>query len=375
VHRVGLGLVDEHERPLRLRGVNLGGWLLWEGWIWGAPINLLHFGGQGESAIQDRLAQAAGSEALCRFRDAVRDRFITEADIAAIEAAGFNVVRVPLNHRDFAYPGSPGWELLDRLLGWCEAHHVYAVLDLHSAPGGQTRYFISDPEPTLLWDSPSAQERTIALWRALADRYRGRAIVAGYDLLNEPAPRHAADLVNLDRRIAAAIREVDPHHLLIVEGSDSARDFSMFESPLDDNQIYSFHIYTWFGDDRARRLRTYAKVAEAQGVPLWAGEFGENTLTMLSSTLDMFDEERPPLVGWSFWTWKRAEVSRWPALSGIALPPGWQSLIGWAVNDSGSRPPRDDAQRSLDAFLDAADAPRVSSDPGLLETLSAHARR
>jgi hypothetical protein len=358
-----------------LRGTSLGGWLVWEGWIWGAPLRLAHLWGQSQSAIEERLSEAAGADALCRFREAVRDRFVTEADIAAIADAGFNVVRVPLNHRDFACEGSPGWAVLDRLLGWCEAHRVYAVLDLHSAPGGQTRAFTADPEPGLLWDSSEAKDRTVALWGALALRYKGRAIVAGYDLLNEPTPPKGSDLVDLDRRIVAAIRTVDANHMLIVEGADYARDFSMFRAPLDDNQIYSFHIYTWFGDDRADRLRGYAKVAAAQRVPMWCGEFGENTLTMLKTTLDQFDAQAPALVGWSFWTWKRALRGRWATLHGIPLPAAWTSLIAWAVDNDGAMPTPEDARRSMAEFLDAAAFPRLVSDPLLGEELRRHARR
>ena len=140
----------------------------------GARLSLLHFAAQSQSAIEARLAEAAGTEATCRFRQGVRDRFVTEQDVAAIAAEGFNVVRVPLNHRDFACPSAPGWAVVDRLLHWCEAHHVYVVLELHSAPGGQTRFFISDPEAVLLWDSDEAKDRTVAVWRAIAARYAGQ---------------------------------------------------------------------------------------------------------------------------------------------------------------------------------------------------------
>ncbi len=375
VHRVGLGVLDENGRPLALRGVNLGGWLLWEGWIWGADLSVFHFDGQSQSAIEERFAQAAGADALCRFRAEERERFVGEDDIAAIAAAGFNVVRVPLNHRDFACDASPGWAVLDRLLAWCEAHHVYAVLEMHSAPGGQTRYFISDPEPVLLWDSPEAKDRTVRVWRALARRYAGRAVVAGYDLLGEPMPPRDADLVDLDRRIVAAIREVDPGHMLVVEGTDYARDFSMFAAPLDDNQVYSFHMYTWFFDDRASRFRHYASLASSQGVPMWCGEFGENTLSMLRSTLDQFDAQSPALAGWSFWTWKRTSQSGWATLHGIELPPAWKRLVSWAVDDTGSQPGVDESRRALDDFLDAAAYSRLTTGTALLETLSEHARR
>jgi aryl-phospho-beta-D-glucosidase BglC (GH1 family) len=374
VHRQGLVVLDESGRPLKLRGVDLGGWLLWEGWIWGGDLSLFHFWGQSQSSIEERLAEAAGVEEACRFRQDVRDRFITEADIAAIAEEGFNVVRVPLNHRDFACHGAPGWAVVDRLLGWCEAHHVYAVLELHSAPGGQTKFFISDPEETLLWDSDEAKERTVAVWRAIAKRYAGRAIVAGYDLLGEPMPPRGEDLVSLYRRIAAGIRGVDPHHMLIVEGTDYARDFSMLTAPLDDNQIYSFHMYTWFGDDRRDRIAGYANVAAAQGVPMWCGEFGENTLPMIESTLDLFQAQVPALAGWSYWTWKRTAKSNWATLHGIVLPESWQRLIAWAVDNDGSRPTPEEARRAMAEFIDATAFQRLTSEPALVEALSLHAR-
>jgi hypothetical protein len=37
--------------------------------------------------------------------------------------------------------------------------------------------------------------------------------------------------------------------LISIEGNKLATDFSMFAQPLDVNMAYSFHIYTWFGDD------------------------------------------------------------------------------------------------------------------------------
>ena len=73
---------------------------------------------------------------------------------------------------------------------------VFAVCysDLHGAPGGQTGANIDDSErdlPELFTDRRNA-ERTVALWRLLAERYKDEWIVAGYDLLNEPRPTGSA---------------------------------------------------------------------------------------------------------------------------------------------------------------------------------------
>jgi hypothetical protein len=177
VHADGTLIRDEQNRPLHLRGVNLGGWLSWEGWIFGG-------GFESQTTILGRLGSLVGPETAGAFRDAVHARFIAEPDIARIAAMGFNVVRVPLNCRlleDDARPDAykeAGWQVLDRLLGWCEAHRVYAVLDLHSAPGGQSKLFMADPadpaKGAVLWSDEACQARTVALYEDPA------GLVSGY---------------------------------------------------------------------------------------------------------------------------------------------------------------------------------------------------
>ena len=119
-----------------------------------------------------------------------------------------------------------GWVYLDRLLEWCTRHDVYVVLDLHSAPGGQSDIFVADPDEKKLWQSEENEERTVALWRAIAARYKDEKIVAGYDLLNEPGFPNPAELIELYLRIITAIREVDPYHMVIIEGNNLTTDFS-----------------------------------------------------------------------------------------------------------------------------------------------------
>jgi len=107
---------------------------------------------------------------------------------------GYNSVRIPLNWRVFmeAEPGllwkEDGFRLLDRCIDWCEEYKLYAFLDLHGAPGGQTGANIDDSVdnvPRLFIDSDS-WFKGIKLWERIAERYKDRWIVAGYDLLNEP---------------------------------------------------------------------------------------------------------------------------------------------------------------------------------------------
>lgn len=373
VHQDGASLMDENGKPLALRGVNLGGWLLWEGWIWGADLNIFKLDGQSQTRLLEKMASIIGKEETEQFAQEVFDSFITERDIAAIAEMGFNSVRVPLNHRAFE-SGGKGFEYLDRLLRWCEQHQVYVVLDLHAAPGGQSRLFTADPDGQLLWKSAEQRERTATLWKGIAQRYASRSIVAGYDLLNEPVPPSGRALVDLYRQIISSIREVDPNHLLILEGANFAKDFSMFTAPMDANQAYSFHFYSWFGEDPKKALKPWVAIANQHRVPLWAGEFGENATKEVIRTLDVFDAQTPALAGWSFWTWKKARNGS-PALNEIPVSTQWRKFVNWAVNGRGRAPTPPELRAAKAEFIRAFTLETTIGSSDTREALAAHSKR
>ncbi len=346
LHQQGAKIVDGHGKEVKLRGVNLGGWLLWEGWIFGKGVLT------SETTILARLTEVVGKRAAQQFQRDVHDNFITEADIEKIAQAGFNVVRVPLNHRLFQ--DGAAWKLLDRLLAWCEKHKVYVILDLHAVPGGQSRLGMADPGDArhLVWGAEENQQQTAAVWKLIAARYRQRQIVAGYDLINEPAPPSGKALVSLYQRIITAIRAEDPDHLIILEGDEFSTDFSMFAKPLCENQAFSFHMYTWFGDDRKKSMAAYQALAQRQNTPLWVGEFGENSREMIRTTVEMY-ERCPEINGWVFWTWKKAP-NTFPGLVTIKMPGDWRVVMEWVGSlFGGSKPDPAKARAGMREFLEA----------------------
>ena len=363
VHRDGDRIVDGNGRPLELRGVNLGGWLLWEPWMWGGHLLA------SESKLSSRLESVVGPAEMGKFRQQVYDNFITEADIQRISSLGFNVVRVPMNHSIFEN-GAPGWQVLDRLLTWAERYNVYVILDLHSAPGGQAKIFTADSESGALWDSPENQSQTVALWKAIAARYKDRRMIAGYDLLNEPAPQSGSQLADLDRKIIGAIREVDPSHMVILEGAKYASDFSMFPEPLTANQAYSFHMYTKKQDDRSEKLAGYRQISKTQNVPLWCGEFGENTYEMVDSTVALFHNPDNDVRGWAFWTWKRGTTPN-PTLMTIDLPAQWKHVV---ERDSSplalGKPMRQETLEAMQEFIQAIRLDHTRPDEKMISTLT-----
>ena len=368
VHRNGNRIVDGEGRPLKLRGVNLGGWLLWEPWMWGGHLLA------SESKLSERLESAVGQAEMARFRQEVYENYITEADIQKIASLGFNVVRVPINHTIFEN-GAPGWQILDRLLSWADRYHVYVVLDLHSAPGGQAKIFTANPEANLLWDSSNNQSRTLSLWKSIAERYRDRRILAGYDILNEPDPRSGSQLTDIDRRIVTAIREVDPSHMIIVEGAKFASDFSMFSELLTQNQIYSFHMYAKKEDNRSERMSGFRRLSKDQNVPIWCGEFGENKPEIIASTLALLDDPNNNVAGWAFWTWKRGPTAN-PTLVTIDLPPQWRHVV---ERDSSplalGKPGRAQTLVGMHQFVQAIRLDHARVDPRMVSILTSHLRR
>jgi endoglucanase len=336
VSRNGQTITDSTNKVIQLKGVNLGGWLLWEGWIWGGGFTK-------ESEIKNNLTKIAGENEVKQFHADVYRNFINENDIKAISELGLNVVRIPFNHRlfDSTYSTVNGWQIMDSLLYWCEKHHVYAVLDMHGAPGGQSGLFIADPVRPNLWKSQVWKQQTINLWMRIASRYKDKKIVAGYDLLNEPIPPKNQDLNELYNEIVKAIRSVDMNHMLIIEGSNFAKEFSFFTKLPDNNMMFSFHIYTWFGGEPKEKLLEFAKLRERLDVPVWCGEWGENNYDVLQKTLDAFALPVNGFSGWCFWTWKKVP-NNYAALNAINVTTSWRDVITWCGQPSVKKMPGHD---------------------------------
>lgn len=371
IHRDGKQLRDADEKIIRLNGVNLGGWLLWEGWIWGGKLT-------GEKTIFSNMQKGATASDATAFRDSIYRNFICEDDIKSIASLGFNVVRVPFNKRifDTVNGTAPGWAILDSLLFWCGKNKVYAVLDMHGAPGGQSSYFIADPEKTILWKSDDHKKKTIALWKAIATHYQNNRWVAGYDLLNEPIPPNDKALFDLYLQIISAIRAVDTNHLIILEGTAFATRFGFFTSLPDPNMAFSFHIYTFLGGKPSNKVGPYTELGNRLNAPLWCGEWGENNYEALEETLKVLTAGSNDFDGWCFWTWKKvAKPNSTPALNSISVDENWRKFISWSCKPSAKNQlPQTEAIRELHAFENAIHFRNCKQDDKLAKLLTSYAK-
>lgn len=359
IHTDGTRLVDKNGDEVFLRGANLGGWLSSEGWMLGGGWSL-----DGERKLMGRLAELVGHEEASAFREGVREQFISEEDIKALADAGANTVRVGINHvlveeSESHAPREAGYAILDQLFAWCDEHSVKVVLDLHAAPGGQSPHWMADPDDVLLWDSESHQDRTVAIWQEIARRYGERDVIAAWDLLNEPSPPDGETLLRFYQRLAAAVRDIDPHHLIFLEGPSAASDMTPFTEAVTWNQAYSVHQYEWFGDWRENELDRWTAVSDAHNVPLWVGEFGLSHPEDLKASVDIYDRRG---IGFAVWSWKQAvNEDDMPVI--VEPPQEWTDVAKY-MNGAWGKPSKEDARRGMAGFLDALhiDECRVRDD-------------
>jgi len=105
---------------LRLRGINLGNWLVPEGYMW-----RFEKGPQSPRQIQELVADLVGPDEARAFWTSWRDTYIAREDIRYLKKIGLNSVRVPFNYRLLTPEDRPGvwldegFALLDRVIGWC----------------------------------------------------------------------------------------------------------------------------------------------------------------------------------------------------------------------------------------------------------------
>lgn len=382
IHQQGSLIVDGQGQPIKLRGVLLEGWLMWNGPVFGSGLF------NSESKIEQKIRELVGPEKALWFREQVYQTYITELDIQMIAEMGFNVVRVPFNHtiledddQPFVYKES-GWLLLDQLLDWCEKHAVYVVFDMHSAPGGQSGVFVNDPDGTNFFNSDVHIKRTAELWKAIAHRYKDREIVAGYDLLNEPQlplftqPRV---LVETYATITKAIRQVDTNHMVILSaGGLTSDDMSMFTETIDNNQALAFHTYNLIGSSVNEPLhKKYSAISKALNVPIWNGEIGAHTIEWVETVIKMFEDPEYNVSGWIFWPWKEVPVPaynehRYRHLMAIETPPEWDMIANWMAGVwFAPKPNEKQALIGMQKFIEAMKAENLKKDTEMETMLTA----
>jgi len=141
---------------------------------------------------------------------------------------GFEFVRIPTDYRfwtrdhDYLHPDESVFSYFDEYLNQTQSRQLHMSLNLHRAPG----YCINGNNLEIhnLWKDQVAQEAFVFAWETFARRYKGvSSRDLSFDLLNEPPDIGEYGFTrdihqSVMRRTVAAIRAIDPHREIVIDG-------------------------------------------------------------------------------------------------------------------------------------------------------------
>lgn len=246
----------------KLRGVNLGSWLLLEKWM--VPSLFEGLAATDETTWCAELGERAADKLRAHWNS-----FITRDDFAWLAQRGINAVRIPVGHWIFgpgypyhrAYGSNPhpfvtgGIDVLDRAFDWAEEFGLHILLDLHAAPGCQNGFDNGGIKDVCEWHTqPEYLEHSLNVLERLAERYARRVALHGIETLNEPRWDVPTDyLKNFHQLAYQRIRKHCPAERVAVVFHDGFRSFREYlgflPAPQYENVVFDMHRYQCF--DRA----------------------------------------------------------------------------------------------------------------------------
>lgn len=245
--------IGNDNEPFRVVGVNIGQWLVREGYLWelGEHTGQTYKDNYAEYMIRDMLAHVIQNSNMSvdEFLEAYENAFITVDDIEYISSLGVNLIRIPFSEKDFSRTIALGKSVdeefmyLDRALAWCTQYKIYCLFDLHVASSPQSTLSHADSHgEALYWKDASAQKQTQDFWGIIAQRYQSRAWLAGFDLLNEPQAPSDKALSRWYAETVHSIRETGNSHTLFIQPNNISLNIASVLQD-DDNSAYIPHYY------------------------------------------------------------------------------------------------------------------------------------
>lgn len=321
----GTKIVNQKGEKIKLKGVNLGAWLIFEDWL--TPYETKEAADNYE--VIEILIDRFGVEKAYAALDQYYRNWITEEDLDNIKEMGFNCVRVPFWYRNFYYGDTMDTKILDEngqwdfsILEWvveeCSKREIYVVLDMHGAPGFQGNAGHSGKlDSCTLYDDTEQGEynrkMTEELWAGIAAKFKGNLAVAMYDLLNEPMCEveasefdRRANNTALFSRLYKAVREVDPDHIITLESIWTGLGLPHSYLQGWKNVVYQVHFYET-SDFVFTFFCMMAKMWHFN-VPMMMGEFYPREATTWENCMRTLN-----FCGyhWFLWTYKAANHGMW----------------------------------------------------------------
>lgn len=354
----GKRLIGRDGSRLVLRGTNCGNWMVREPYMMNTSGNL-----DRQFKFDKMLADVCGEEKVREFDRLWMDNNFCEEDMKFLAELGFNTLRVPMHCKYFTLPvekepvdGEQTWlqegfDRIDSMCVWAERHGILLILDMHACPGGQSSgdicdYDVSKPS---LWESDANRTKLTALWRKIAERYKDEKCVAAYDLINETnwtLPDGNKLLWDTFKTIIKAIRQVDPYHIVIVEGNSYSNDYTGFPSAkMDSRMMLQFHRYGVYNTIATVQYMT--DLGTKYNCPVYLGEFGENSNSWVADAVRLY-EEGIQFAGWTCWPMKKSNINTMLQVKRVS---SYDNVISQWQN--GSRPSATSLWNALKAWAEA----------------------
>ncbi|MBD1393783.1 glycoside hydrolase family 5 protein [Mucilaginibacter glaciei] len=337
INTKGQNIIGTDGKPFLIKGTNLGNWLVPEGYMFKfKKVN-------SQRLINEALTEIVGPEEMKLFWRKFQDIYVTEADIRFLKASGCNSIRIPFHYKlftneDYMGQNNPnrGFQLLDRVIGWCKKANLYVMLDMHCAPGGQTGDNIDDGNGfPFLFKSAASRKLTAGIWKRIAAHYAKDPIILGYDLLNEPIA-HYFDVNDLNphlepvyKEITAAIRTVDKNHILFLGSAQWDSNFKPLGPPFDPKLVYQFHKY--WTEPTEKVIEEYVAFRTKYNVPIYVGETGENTDEWVRDFRIVCEKNN---IGWHYWPYKKLDNTR--GFMSFNQPANYDKVIDYTEKERSS---------------------------------------
>ena len=190
---------------VKVRGVNLGNWLVLEKWM--NPALFEGTDAEDEFWLPRRLSPEV-YEARIKIH---RSEYITERDFVTIKSWGLDAVRIPVPYFIFGdrQPFIGCVEELDRAFNWAEKYGLKILIDLHTAPMGQNGSDNGGICGVCKWAQiPEEVEFELTVLERLAKRYGQREGLWGIEVLNEPALSWMWDTMDVQKRYPPVDKEM-----------------------------------------------------------------------------------------------------------------------------------------------------------------------
>ena len=318
----------------KLRGVNLGAWLVLERWM--TPDTY-----RGTDAPDEyTLCLTLGSKAKDRLEQH-RETFITSSDFRWIKQCGLNTVRLPVGYwaLEAPKPYVESSQYISFALDECQKNNLKLLLDLHGAPGSQNGWDHSGRVGPINWPKdPQNVQETLRVLESFAQQYGSHPALCGIELLNEPRPEVPLDILKqfYQDGYQRIRKHAGPNVAIVIHDSFRPLDWKDFmQEPSYTNVILDTHLYQCFDKDSKSRtaleqlafaLDRKTELDEIQGEELptlvgeWSLSLPGHTMTGLSS-VQMESVTRSyagsqllnyeATCGWFFWSYKLQDPSEW----------------------------------------------------------------